>query len=462
MARPPQRRSRRFWAWATLFALFVVADIGLFGWLIFRSLSQRELDRVLLETREEAQTLAGQIEQGAERAGGDLVTAVYLEQETQTYIDSVLRQRQIVQTLEITDRDGALVAKRRSEAEVNLPAPAQPIDKETAPGAPKVETRTIEHQQTRQGSLPVDARGSLDVTVPIGELGSLRLGLSPVELERRIGVLREDLVRQTALIGGLTLVIVTAAVFLISVLVRRGERLEAQAAEAERLAYLGTLAAGLAHEIRNPLNSLSLNMQMLEEEIDEPRQRNAQQRLLAITRSELGRLERLVTDFLAYARPRALRREVVPAREPLEAVREVLAAQIAASGVELEIVDESQGAHVQVDPELMRQMLLNLVQNALSATEGSGRPPRIELAVRRHGLVVELAVTDNGVGIPPAEAEKVFEIFYSTRKGGTGLGLAIVQRIAIAHGGTVMLESQPGQGTTFRVELPAAAPPPAA
>lgn len=459
MSRPPRRRSRRFWAWAVLLALFVVADIGLFGWLIFRSLSQRELDRVLLETREEAQTLAGQIERGAERTGGDLVTAVYLEQETQTYIESVLRQRQIVQTLEITDREGALVAKRRSEAEVNLPAPESPLDKETSPGAPKVETRTIEHQQTRQVHLPVDSQGSLDVTVPIGELGSLRLGLSPVELERRIGALREDLVRQTALIGGLTLVIVAAAIFLISALVRRGERLEAQAAEAERLAYLGTLAAGLAHEIRNPLNSLSLNMQMLEEEIAEPRQRNAQQRLLSITRSELGRLERLVSDFLAYARPRALRREVLPARELLEAVREVLAAQLAANGVELEIVDESRGAHVQVDPELMRQLLLNLVQNAIAATDGTGRPPRIELSVRRHGLVVELAVSDNGVGIPAEERERVFEIFYSTRKGGTGLGLAIVRRIATAHGGTVTLESEAGLGTTFRVELPAAAPP---
>ncbi|MCB1009550.1 MAG: GHKL domain-containing protein [Acidobacteria bacterium] len=459
MAKAPRRRSRRFWTWATLFSLFVVADIGLFGWLIFRSLSQRELDRVLLETREEAQTLAGQIERGAERAGGDLVTAVYLEQETQTYIDSVLRQRQIVQTVEITDRDGALVAKRRSEAEVNLPAPDTPIDKEAVPDAPKIETKTIEHQQTSQQPLPPELLGSLEVTVPIGELGSLRLGLSPVELERRIGVLREDLVRQTTLIGGLTLVIVAAAVFLISALVRRGERLEAQAAEAERLAYLGTLAAGLAHEIRNPLNSLSLNMQMLEEEIAEPRQRSAQQRLLAITRSELGRLERLVTDFLSYARPRPLRREVLPARELLEAVREVLAAQAAASGFALELRDEGQGVAVQVDPELMRQLLLNLVQNAIAATEGSGRKPRIELGVRRRGPVVELSVADNGVGIPSEELEKVFDLFYSTRKGGTGLGLAIVERIATAHGGTVSLESEPGRGTTFRIELPVAAAP---
>lgn len=458
MKKRRRRRSGLFWAAATLLALFVLADIGLFGWLIFRSLSQRELDRVLLETREEARTLADQIERGAERAGGDLVTAVYLEQETQTYIDSILRQRQIVQTLEITDREGTLVAKRRSEAEINLPAPEPGLIKEVPPDAPKVETRTVEHQATREARLPVTQLGSLDVTVPIGDLGSLRLGLSPIEMEKRIGTLRRDLVRQTAIIGGLTLAIVGAAVILISLLLRRGERLEAQAAEAERLAYLGTLAAGLAHEIRNPLNSLSLNIQMLEEDLEEPRPRSTQQRLLGITRTELGRLERLVTDFLAYARPRPLRREVVPARDLLDAVMEVLAGTIAASGASFEVVDESQGAFVHADPEQMRQLLLNLVQNALAATEGTERPARIELVARRRGPVVELAVRDNGIGIPAEEREKVFDLFYSTRKGGTGLGLAIVERIASSHGGTVGFESVPGEGTTFRVELPVAAP----
>ncbi len=456
MTKSRRRRSGRFWAAATLLALFVLADIGLFGWLIFRSLSQRELDRVLLETREEARTLAGQIERGAERAGGDLVTAVYLEQETQTYIDSILRQRQIVQTLEITDRDGALVAKRRSEAEINLPSPGPAFGKEAAPDAPKVETRTVEHQQTRAARLPPEQLGSLDVTVPIGDLGSLRLGLSPIELEKRIGTLRRDLVRQTAIIGALTLAIVAVAVVLISLLLRRGERLEAQAAEAERLAYLGTLAAGLAHEIRNPLNSLSLNIQMLEEDLEEPRPRTTRQRLLRITRAELGRLEGLVSDFLAYARPRPLRREVVPARELLDAATEVLAGTIAASGVAFEVVDESQGAFVFADAEQIRQLLLNLVQNALAATEGTTRPARVELSARRRGPAVEIAVRDNGIGISAEAREKVFDLFYSTRKGGTGLGLAIVQRIAGAHGGTVGFESAPGEGTTFRVELPAA------
>ena len=112
------------------------------------------------------------------------------------------------------------------------------------------------------------------------------------------------------------MLLLISAYVVVWLVLRRSQRLEVQAAEAERLAYLGTLASGLAHEIRNPLNSLNLNMQMLEEEIDEHGSAPTGKRLLSITRSELSRLERLVTDFLAYAKPRPLELEEVPAVRP--------------------------------------------------------------------------------------------------------------------------------------------------
>jgi signal transduction histidine kinase len=455
-------RSRRFWVLAALFGLFLVSDIALFSWLIFRSLSQRELDRVLLETRQEARDLAGQIERGAERSGGDLFTAVSLEQETLTYIDSVLRQRHIVQTLEITDRDGILVMKRRTEGELAVPSPATPPrPREIAAGAPRVETRTVERQESKNLRLPAEAIEALDVTVPIGEFGSLRIGLSALEMERRIETLRRDLVGQAAVLGGVTLGLIGAAVLVISVLVRRGERLQAQAAEAERLAYLGTLAAGLAHEIRNPLNSLSLNMQMLEEDLANPASQVTSRRLFGITRAEITRLERLVTDFLAYARPRPLRLAVRPAAGLLATVRELVAAQIAAAGAEVVVEDRSEGAMVRVDAEQLQQVLLNLLQNALAATEGTGRPPRVVLRSRRNGPAVTLEVEDNGAGIAAEDRARVFELFFSTRKGGTGLGLAIAERIVTAHGGTIGFEPGSAYGTCFTISLPVAAGAPA-
>jgi signal transduction histidine kinase len=234
------------------------------------------------------------------------------------------------------------------------------------------------------------------------------------------------------------------------------------------MAYIGTLASGLAHEIRNPLNSLNLNMQMLEEEMCEPTGNEpapAGRRLLQITRDEIGRLERLVTDFLSYARPRALELDEVEVSELLEQVRELLAREAKSRGVSLRVVDRSGGMKVRVDPAQIRQLLLNLSQNALAAVEDRSAPRVVleaEAAESRDGWGegrepgVELLVRDNGCGIPADEVERIFDIFYSTRKGGTGLGLAIVDRIARRHGGSVDVESAPGKGTTFRVLLPRA------
>lgn len=456
-----QALSRRLLIGFCVFGLFVLFDLALFGWLIFRSLSQREIERVLLETREEAEALAQQIAARAERQGKDLYTAVAAERETQTYIDEVLREREIVRTVEIRDKNDVLVF--RSQSQANLPVeggmatPESPISPEmqgqVAPGGEVRDTKTF------YSTFEVP-----DITVPIGSYGMLQIGISPVELSRRIEVLREELVRQAAVIGLVSMILLLSALAAVWLLLQRSRRLELQAAEAERLAYIGTLASGLAHEIRNPLNSLNLNMQMLEEEMEEgslgsPASGGSGKRLLTITRSEISRLERLVSDFLAYAKPRPLELEEVPAVRPLERVREVLAGEIQKRGARVEVQDRSGGARVRIDPGQINQLLLNLAQNALAAAEEARRAPVLELAAVRHGSQVSLSVKDNGIGIPPEERDRVFEIFYSTRKGGTGLGLAIVDRIARAHGGSVRVESAVGEGTTVLVDLPAVSAP---
>ena len=252
------------------------------------------------------------------------------------------------------------------------------------------------------------------------------------------------------------------AFVLISALLRRGQRLEAQAVEAERLAYLGTLAAGLAHEIRNPLNSLNLNMQMLEEDLTRPQAASSQRKLLSITRAEIARLDRLVSDFLSYARPRPLRLRTTLAAELLERARGVVASEFALRGAIFEVTDESPGAAVRVDDEQLQQLLINLLQNALAASEGTGRPPRVVLRSRREGPRVLLEVEDNGAGIPEEVRDRVFELFFSTRKGGSGLGLAIAERVVRAHGGELSFESDVGKGSLFRVALPLAVAQPGA
>jgi signal transduction histidine kinase len=180
----------------------------------------------------------------------------------------------------------------------------------------------------------------------------------------------------------------------------------------------------------------------------------SRRRLLSIARSEIGRLERLVTDFLTYARPRALELEELPAADLLRGVRDLMAPQIDAAGAQVEIDDRSRGARVRVDPGMMRQLLINLMQNALQATADLQAPARVRLSTACEEERVVLDVEDNGPGIDPADRERVFELFYSTRKGGTGLGLAVVERIARAHGGRLEILAGAEGGARIRLSLP--------
>ncbi len=440
MSRPPSFGPRRLLWGAIALGVFILFDLGLFGWLIFRSLSQREIDRVLLETRLEAQGVADRLADRAAEQGADLYTAVALESETQTYIDSVLTQREVVQDVEVFDRDGTLVFRGRAEGTFPL-APTPSIDgvREVPP--------VVEQTSTQR-------EATFDVQVPIGEIGMLRIGISRGELESRAAVLRRDLVQQATIVAIVTLLVLIGGTALSWWLWRRSRRFEAQAAEAEGMATIGTLASGLAHEIRNPLNSLNLNMQLLDEELPaESRHR----RLLSLTRSEIGRLERLVTDFLLYARPRRLERKPTTATDLFEACVDVLAPELDARGARLELADRSGGATIDADRAQLQQLLINLVQNALAAAPGEEPSPRIELAATRDDRRLLLEVRDRGVGMSAEERAQAFDAFFSTRRGGTGLGLAVVRRIARDHGGDAELESAPEVGTTVRVTLPLAA-----
>ena len=294
----------------------------------------------------------------------------------------------------------------------------------------------------------------IETEIPIGaNLGTLVIGVSEQAVQERIAVLRQDLVRQTVLIGGFTVALLVAALVAFLKLLRSTRKLEEQAQEAERLAYVGTLASGLAHEIRSPLNSLSLNMQMLEEEAQEVGESSSQKRLLSITRSELRRLEVLATDFLAYAKPQNLELKEVALVGLLRRAHEVLAGEIRDRDVECELEDRTGGERVKVDPSQINQLLLNLMQNALAAMAESKRPGLLRLVARLDGQDPVLEVIDNGQGIPDKVRIKMFDLFYSNRKGGTGLGLAIVQRIAEAHGAKIEVDSVPDDGTTVRIRF---------
>ncbi len=431
--------SRRLLIASLIFSVLVLLNIALFSWLIFRQLSQREINRVLLETRQEAQELAQRIQEQGRVVGdeGLFVTVAFSREILEEIKNQV--ELETVAGIEIVDEAGQLIYRETSASESRLPEPGETPLK--LPG--------------KVGESPDLEGDDLEVRERIGDLGWVRIAINPVELQQRTAVLRHDLLRTVLWLGAGSLAALISAYALIWILLSRARRLEEEKVEADRLAYLGTLAAGLAHEIRNPLNSLNLNMQMLGEEMTEGGPCDTSNRLLDITSREIGRLERLVTDFLSYARPRPLDVERIRPTELLDSLGQMLSGELHERGADIEVIDETDGAEVSLDSGQMRQLLLNLVQNALHATEESPRPPKLTLTARlRPDRRLELVVEDNGVGIAGEEIGKVFEIFFSTRKGGTGLGLAVVDRIARAHGATVEVTSTPDSGTRFAVVLP--------
>ncbi len=221
---------------------------------------------------------------------------------------------------------------------------------------------------------------------------------------------------------------------------------------ADRLAGVGELAAGLAHEVRNPLASIAGSSQMLRESPDMPDDARA---LLEIIERESTRLNGLISDFLAYTGPSL--RNVGPVNmadliwEITEAVR---AGEARERGVELEKL-ALRNLFVDGDPEQLKQVLWNLVRNAVQATLPGGSV-RLDLFPQvRHGeRYAVTTVTDNGKGIEQAFTAKIFNPFFTTKEGGTGLGLAISQRIVQIHRGFIEVRSEPGHGSTFSVFLP--------
>lgn len=221
---------------------------------------------------------------------------------------------------------------------------------------------------------------------------------------------------------------------------------------ADRLAVVGEMAAGLAHEIRNPLASIAGSSQMLHELPEMPEMSRA---LLDIIGRESRRLNNLISDFLAYTGPSLRNVAVVDMRRLIqEIVEAVRTGEGRDAGVGVETTDFA-SLHVDGDAELLRQVLWNLVRNAVHATPRGGRVLLgLFRQVRHNEPYVVTSVSDTGTGIDPAILGKIFNPFFTSKEGGTGLGLSISQRIVQFHRGFIEVRSVPGQGSTFSVFLP--------
>ena len=223
----------------------------------------------------------------------------------------------------------------------------------------------------------------------------------------------------------------------------------------EKLASLGMLAAGVAHEIRNPLTAIKAWLYLQQKHLAPGTPEFADAELIG---REINRLEHIVKDFLQFARPSEPKFTALSAEQPLREIQTLMQPGLEKSAIKL-VMGEVVQADVRVDPQQIKQVLINLVQNAADSIGHNGtvtlRARRDEKRLNNRQMeVIVLEVCDTGAGIPPEAEKRLFDPFFTTKDFGTGLGLPIAARIVEKNYGALQYQTQPGRGTTFGIILP--------
>jgi signal transduction histidine kinase len=415
-----------------IFTFLTLALVTIGGQLAFRGLSLGVLREKIDLGRITALEISDQVSRLGQRAGA--IDYAALRGETARIRDLIqgrIEQTPFVRSVEVRDRFGVRII---------LVARGEPSG---TPGGSDLAG------DSRQRLIRVALAGDGSRS----EEGQVLLAISPTAVEQELLDLQRSLWIKIAVAGLLAVGVLVLGLFYVLHLLRKNRRLERARQAAERASYVGLLASGLAHEIRNPLNAMNMNLQMLEEELQGSgapvEEEHAE--MLASTKSEIKRLEQLVSSFLTYARPTSPRLEPADLNGLARDVMRLLDADFKQHGVEL--IDQLDPAlpEAEIDATQLKQALINLLVNARQVLREGGRVVVRSRSAERETVTLE--IVDDGPGIPDEAREKIFEVFYSSRGGGTGLGLPIAKQIVEGHGGAIEVESAVGEGTVFRIRL---------
>lgn len=236
--------------------------------------------------------------------------------------------------------------------------------------------------------------------------------------------------------------------------ISRERNLEASVIESERINAVKNLAAGLAHEIGNPLNALNIHLQLLLRELDEVKDvavRQSLQELATVARSEIERLHAINTQFLGAIRPQKAELKPEHPEQILQETLNVMRTEFENRRIHVSLESSERIPTVHLDAAQIKQVYFNVIKNALEAMPDGGA---LRIVFSVDDVFVDIAFIDTGCGIAPEELGRVFEPYHTTKQKGSGLGLMIVQRILEEHGGEIELSSKQGEGTSFRIRLP--------
>jgi signal transduction histidine kinase len=223
-----------------------------------------------------------------------------------------------------------------------------------------------------------------------------------------------------------------------------------------KLAALGRLMAGVAHEVKNPLNAMTIHLELLKNKLTAARAGGpaAVMTHVDIIANEIRRLDQVMLGFLKFARPDELRLQPIQLPALISEVVQIVEPEARAAGVTIKVECQTDVPEIDGDPNMLQQALLNLAINACQAMPGGGTLRFVCRAAANRR--VQLDVEDSGVGIQPEHLQKIFDLYFTTKASGSGIGLSMVYRIVQLHDGEIEVQSTPGRGTTFRMLLPQA------
>jgi len=366
-------------------------------------------------------------------------------------IELLLKQNEHIVMAALVDQRGAMIIQHYQGEATTGTARLDPGENYSrplgSPGSPELDVIL----RNRSGPLR-----ELNMPIMQGErmLGQLRFSVSENAIMESISYSSRLITRS------LTVLVIIVAVLLLIIFLflwrffSRHLSLVQERDRLDKLASIGTLASGLAHEIRNPLNAMNVNLDVIREEIEDPREDSPGKasELLASLQREIGQLNRTLSDFMKFAIPGKLEKQ---SSDLVHLVHETMG--FFSGEFERQMVDTSmdlpESCPLKADPTSIKQLLMNLILNALQAMVSQPKKT-IQIRIFPDGRFCHLTLTDNGPGFGKTDPEKCFEVFHTTKSEGSGFGLPIARQVANAHGGSLRAENNPSGGACFHLLLP--------
>lgn len=303
----------------------------------------------------------------------------------------------------------------------------------------------------------------IDISVPISfqnqRVGSFHTGIDGRWLDQRVAAAQQSAAKGwTGVIGAILGVVFLSSLSLYRI-TRQTSRLEAalELSDARRITEVNQLIIGMAHEVRNPLNAVRLNLYTAEQVFqgDVQLDRGEVHVMLGESVREIERVDELIQQLLGYARVEPPHTELFELSSEVQSALQFLKHSLDQAHITIQIEGPDEPLLVRMDRSRLRQILLNLVKNACEAVDSEGR---LTIVFRRNGEQAEMVLHDSGPGVPVTLRERIFDPFFTTKDTGTGLGLAVVRSLVEAAGGTIRCESMGDAGSCFRLSLPLATP----